>query len=75
MAPVRVPRILSLLGFVGVLWVVNTAAPRIVPAILGLLVLYVALTNITRVEALFANLDAAIVRGFGQPVPERKGGK
>lgn len=75
MAPVRLPRILSLLAVVGVLWYVNSTAPRIVPSVLLLLLLYVALTNITRVEALFGSLEASIVRGFGQPVPARIGGK
>lgn len=75
MAPVRVPRILSLLAFVGLLWYVNATAPRIVPAILVLLALYAALTNTDRVQALFASASASVARGFGGAPLERKGGK
>ena len=75
MAPVRLPRIVALIAFVGLFWWTNQAAPRIVPGILLVIVLYVVLTNITRTESLFGAFESSIARGFARPAPERKGGK
>ncbi len=75
MPPPRVPRVVSLLAFVGILWYLNETAPRLIPAVLGLLVLYVALTNLERVNQLFGSAEASLRAGFGAPVAERKGGR
>lgn len=66
----RVPRILSLLAFVGILWYVNQSAPRVVPAVLGLIVLYVALTHVGRVSALFGSAETSVATAFAPPAPK-----
>jgi hypothetical protein len=70
-APVKVPRILSLIAFVGILWYVNQSAPRLVPAVLGLVVLYVALTHVPRVSALLGSAEGSVATAFTPPAAAR----
>lgn len=65
-ASTRVPRVVGLLFLVAVLYGLNQVAPRILPAILGLLVLYAAVTNVGRAEALIGSIDASL-GGLIQP--------
>jgi hypothetical protein len=58
----QVPRILVLLSTLAVLVYVNRTAPRILPAVLALLVLYAALTNLPRAQALLGGFDDALAR-------------
>jgi hypothetical protein len=60
--PLHTPRIVGLLATVGLLVWVNRTAPRIVPAVLGILVLYAALANIDRVTALIGSFQGSLDR-------------
>lgn len=59
---VQVPRIVPLLATLAILAYVNRAAPRILPAIFALLVLYAAVTNVPRAQALLGGFDDAVAR-------------
>lgn len=58
----QVPRIVSLIAALALLAWVNREAPRILPAVLALVVLYAALTNLERAEALLGGGQAALGR-------------
>ena len=60
----KLPRIVGLLAFVGILWWVNQSAPRIIPGILVLLVLYAALTHVPAVEGLFGSAQTSVTKRF-----------
>lgn len=62
MTPTSVPRIVPLLATLAVLVYVNRTAPQILPAILSLLVLYAALTNLPRAQALLGGFDESLAR-------------
>lgn len=64
MTTAALPRIVPLLAFVGLFWYVNVAAPRILPGILVLLVLYAALTNTDRVALLFGSAERSVATRF-----------
>jgi len=56
------PRVVPLLYAAVLLVAINRAAPRLLPAVLFLLVLYAALTNLPRAEALLGGIDDALAR-------------
>lgn len=58
----QVPRIVSLIAALALLAWVNREAPRILPAVLALVALYAALTNLERAEALLSGGQAALGR-------------
>lgn len=60
----KVPRIITLLAFgAGIVWA-NSEFPEAIPAILLLVLLYVALTNIDRVDALLGGFESSVASGF-----------
>lgn len=69
----HVPRVVQLLSAVALLVWVNREAPRILPAILALVVLYVALTNVQRAEELVGIAETGLARLIHPVVPSTKG--
>lgn len=70
----HVPRIVQLLSAVALLVWVNREAPRILPAILSLVVLYVALTNLQRAEELVGIAEDGLGRLIHPSTPPRASG-
>ena len=69
----HVPRIIQLLAAIGLLVWVNREAPRILPAMLALVVLYVALTNVERAEELVGMAEDSLARLI-HPTTRPRGG-
>lgn len=59
-AALHLPRIVPILATVALLYLVNQAAPRILPTVLGLLVLYALLANVPRFVALVDSGNAGL---------------
>lgn len=71
----QVPRIVSLIAALALLAWVNREAPRILPAVLALVVLYVGLTNVPRVQSLIGGGQASLARLIHPAtVPRRRPG-
>lgn len=62
--PLHTPRIVAVLAVLALLYGANIVAPKIIPAVIGLLVLYALLTNVPRFVALLdagqASLESVI---------------
>lgn len=70
----KVPRIVTLVAFgAGIVWA-NRAFPDLIPAILILVLLYVALTNLDRVDALLGGFETSVTKGFAAATPSSAGG-
>ena len=70
----HVPRVVALLASLALLVWVNHSAPRILPAVLALVVLYAALTNLERAQALIESGPAALGRLIHPSTTPRVGG-
>lgn len=67
MEPLHLPRIVGLIATLALLvWANQATRPRIVLAVIGILVLYAALTNVDRVTALIGSFQGSL-RGLYQP--------
>lgn len=63
MDELHLPRIVGLVATLALLvWVNDNTKSRILPAVLGILVLYTALTNIDRATALIGSLQGSLGR-------------
>lgn len=60
--PLRLPRIVDILAALTLLYLVNREAPRILPAVLGLIILYALLTNVPRAVALIDQGQSSLGR-------------
>lgn len=72
-APAQLPRIVPLIGAAGLALVANRFAPGPLVAVIGLVVAYVALTNVPRVLDL-VNTAPAGLRSAYQAAPGHAGG-
>jgi hypothetical protein len=70
----HVPRIVALLASLALLVWVNREAPRILPAILALVVLYAALTNVERAQALIGSAEESLAKLIHPSTPATSGG-
>lgn len=70
----KVPRVVTLLAFgAGIVWA-NREFPEAIPAILLLVLLYVGLTNIDRVDALLGGFESSVAAGFASAKSPTGGG-
>lgn len=74
MTPTRVPPILGLVAIVGLLWVANSRAPGIAPAVLLLVALYLVLTNVEGFADLVASGSGALRSLYNPTSPVRRSG-
>lgn len=58
--PLHTPRIVGILAVLALLYGANMVAPKIIPAVLGLLVLYALLTNVPRFVTLIDQGQASL---------------
>jgi len=67
----HLPRIVAVISAIALLAWANREAPRILPAVLMLLVLYAALTNLDRAEQLLGQGEAALGRLYHPSTPSK----